>query len=493
MFTAFPKTKNRKAVTVRARALRERGFMLALAIVFGAIFLMVTTSLTGFLLMSKKIAREKEAREKAVEIAQAGLEYYKWRLAHYPNDLQDGTGGSGPYVHSFFDPEGAEVGNFSLDISGNLECNQPTTVDIKSTGTSLDDPTYKRTVSGRYLRPSVAEYSYIVNTNVWAGADRVITGKYHSNGGVRMDGDNRSPVSSSVSTWQCTSAFGCSPTQQKEGVWGAGSTPSLWSYPVPQIDFAGITVDLTALRDYARNNGGLYFGPVGGESNLRGYHAIFKADGTVDVYRVTNTTQVWGYSDTDGWKQERHIIAAETFLGNYAVPASCSVVFFEDKVWLEGVIKGKVTVAAADVSQPNYDVDIILRNNITYAQNDGSDGLTAIAESDVLIPLTSPTNLTLYGIFIAQKGRYGRNHYVTSGSNQVPSSYDAYVAQDTLTTVGTIVSNGRTGTQWNCGGVFCSGYETRVDSYDGRLSNNPPPFTPYTSTDYRFVDWRDEN
>lgn len=469
--------------------LPSRGFLVPLTIVFSAVFLTIVSSLAGFLLMSKKLSAEKETREKAIQIAEAGLEYYKWHLAHFENDLQDGTGAAGPYVHTYNDPEGGALGTFSLDINGNQECGQTTTIEIKSTGTLTSNPVFKRTVTGRYSRPSVAEFSYVVNTNVWAGSDRVITGKYHSNGGVRMDGDNRSQVSSSVATWQCTSSFGCSGTQTKNGVFGAGTNPSLWAFPVPQVDFAGITVDLTALKGYANNNGGRYFAPSG----QSGYHAILKADATVDVYRVTGTTQVWGYSDQDDWQQERHIIASETFVGNYSIPANCSVLFFEDKLWLEGVVKGKVTVVAANVTQASTDVDLILRNNITYAVNDGSDGLTAIGERNALIPLTSPTNMTLYGIFIAQKGRYGRNHYVTSGSNQVPSAYDPYVQQDTLTTVGTIVSNGRTGTQWNCGGNFCSGYENRVDSFDGRLSNSPPPFTPYTSTDYKFVEWKEEN
>ncbi len=464
-----------------------------LALVFGSIFLMSTTALAGYLLMTKKVQREKETRERALQIAEAGLEYYKWHLAHWPTDLEDGTNGPGPYVHTYSDPETDAVGTFSLDIDANLECNAPTTIDIKSTGTVAADPDYKRTITGRYSRPSIAEYSYIVNTNVWAGADRVITGKYHSNGGVRMDGDNKSQVSSSVSSWQCTSSFGCSPTQTKNGVFGAGTNPNLFVYPVPQVDFAGLTVDFGNLKTYARDNGGLYFGPVGGESGRRGYHALFKSNGTVDVYKVTNVTEVWGYSDEEGWEREGHIISDKTFLGNYTVPTDCSIVFFEDKLWIEGVIKGKVTVASGDVSQPNYHPDVILSGDITYASNDGSDGLTVLAENSVTIPLNSPTNMTVYGIFVAQKGRYGRNHYTTSGSNDVPSSYDSYVQQDTLTTIGTIVSNGRTGTQWSCGGVFCSGYQTRVDSYDGRLSTAPPPFTPYTSVDYKFVEWREEN
>lgn len=464
-----------------------------ITLVFGSVFLVIISSLAGFLLINKKIAIEKETRERAVNIAEAGLDYYRWHLAHFPNDIKDGTNASGPYVHTYSDPEGGAMGTFSLTINGNQECGQTTTIDLSSTGTSNDNPLYTRTVTGRYTRPSVAEYSYIVNTNVWAGADRVITGKYHSNGGVRMDGSNNSTVESSVATWQCTSSFGCSGTQTKNGVFGAGSNPSLWKFPVPQVDFAGISVDLAAMKNYAQNSGGLYFGPLTGTATSRGYHVIFKSNGTMDVYKVTATVAVPGYSDEAGWQTEYNIISSETLLGNYTIPTACSLAFFEDRVWMEGVVKGKVTVASANITTAGVDTDILLRGNITYAVNDGTDGLTAIAERNVLIPLTTPDNMTLSGIFIAQTGRYGRNYYTTSGTNQVPSAYDAYTQRNSLTTVGTIVSNGRTGTQWTCGGTFCGGYQTRIDSYDGRLSSAPPPFTPYTSTDYKFVEWREVN
>ncbi len=467
------------------------GFIMLLVVVFTGVFLMSTSALAGMLLMNKKLQREKEVRESALHIAEAGLEYYKWHFAHYPNDLKDGTNNSGPYVHSYSDPEDGVVGTYSLSINGNLQCGQPTSVDITSVGVSASDATYPRSLSVRYARPSVAEYSYIVNTNVWAGSDRVITGKYHGNGGVRMDGANNSTVESSVSTWQCTSSFGCSSTQTKPGVFGAGTQPALWTYPTGQIDFAGISVDLAALKGYAKNNGGLYFAPLTGTASQRGYHLIFKSDGTVDVYKVTSTTQIWGYSDESGWQQENTIIASETFVNTYTIPSSCSVIFVEDSAWIEGTVKGKVTLAVADVTTANHDVDIVLKGNVVYSSNDGTDGLTALAERNVLIGLTSPDAMTLNGIFIAQLGRYGRNYYTTSGSNEVPSTYDAYVTRTSLTTVGSIVSNGRTGTQWTCGGTFCGGYASRIDSYDGRITTNPPPFTPYTSTDYTFKNWRD--
>jgi len=466
-----------------------------IVIVFAGIFLVIVSSLASYILVQRRSESSKENREKAVQIADAGLEYTRWFLAHNPTDTQLGTGVPGPYVRDFSDPEEGVMGQYSLAIGNNTKCGSTTAIDITSTGWSNENPSFTRIVYGRYARPSVAEYAYILNSSVWAGADRVITGRYHSNGGVRMDGTNNSTVTSAVSTWQCTSSFGCSPTQTKNGVFGAGPGNTLWSYPVPQIDFTGITVNLVDMKSKAINAGGLYFGSVGGTpTNGRGYHAIFKNNGTVDVYRVTSAVGVWGFSDLSGWQQEYHIINNKTLLGNYTIPSACSVVFFEDKVWIEGVVKGKVMVVAADVTQASYDPDLVISNNITYASSTaGTDGITAIGENNVIIPLNSPNTLDVNGIFIAQKGAFGRNHYTTSGSNDVPSSYDNYVLRSAMTITGTVVSNGRVGTKWTCGGTYCSGYATRVDSYDRKLADDPPPFTPYTSSDFKFVRWLEQN
>lgn len=476
--------------------IHKGGYFVVLVLVFGSVFLTIVGGLTGFIFQQKRAEVVAEYREAAIQIAEAGLDYYKWFLAHNPENTTDGTGLPGPYVHDYSDPEGGAFGKFSLDITTTTKCGTLAGIKISSTGSTNAEPIYTRTVTGNYARPSVADYAYILNSNVWAGADRIIVGKYHSNGGIRMDGTNQSTVSSAVSTWQCSGSFGCNPTQTKPGVWGAGPNNTLWSFPVPPIDFAGLTVDLNTMKSKAQESG-LFFGPVGGESNQRGYHAIFKNNGTVDVYRVTNTSNVWGYNqqnDTqNGWKREYDIITDKTFLGNYVIPSSCSLVFFEDKLWLEGVVSGKITIASADTSQPNYDTDVVLLNDLTYAGPSTEHGATVIAEKNVRIPLLSPNNMQLNGIFIAQKGYFGRNYYTSSGSHEVPSSYDSNVKQDTLTLSGTIVSNGREGTKWSCGGVYCSGYAERTNTYDRNLALDPPPLTPYTSPDYTFVEWREQN
>ncbi len=59
---------------------------------------------------------------------------------------------------------------------------------------------------------------------------------------------------------------------------------------------------------------------------------------------------------------------------------------------------------------------------------------------------------------------------------------------------GTIVSNGRVGTKWGytiwpqCVNSW-SGYNVRYNSYDRKLATDPPPLTPYVSSEYKFVEW----
>ncbi|MEK7530531.1 MAG: hypothetical protein AAB573_01575 [Patescibacteria group bacterium] len=470
----------------------SRAYFIVLVLVYSAVFFTLLSALTGFVFVEKRSQLSKERREVALNLAEAGLEYYRWHLAHWPSDLQDGTGAVGPYVHIVNDPEGGEVGNFALTVGGTTACGQITAVQITSVGTATADPIFKRTLTARYTRPSVADYSHIVNANVWAGSDRVINGPYHSNGGVRMDGTHNAEVTSGVATWLCTSTFGCSPSATHNGVWGAGSNPSLWGYPKPAIDFNGISVDLVSLKNYATTSG-IYVGP----SNGYGWRVTLRSDGYMELRKVVGAIQVWGYSTEYGWQQERTVMSNVQDESTTIILPSCPVIFVEDNVWLDGVVSGKVTIAAADVTGSSIDRSIILNGDITYATT--ASGLTAIAENDVLVGLQVPDVMAISGVFIAQKGRFGRNHYCESdcssqsGNQGLPGTLDPYVTRSTLTTNGTVVSNGRVGTKWMSGGTFLSGFAQRFDSYDRRLAADPPPFTPSTSDDYKFFLWQEQN
>ncbi len=484
MYFLQPTTYNLQPIP---RCLRQRGITVILVLVFAAVFGLSVSALMSFIFSQAKLGASKQVREQALGVAEAGLDYYHWFLAHFPGDLQNGTGTAGPYVQTYSDPETGQIGSYSLDVSGNFACGQLQSVDVTSTGTVDADPRFKRTVYGRRAAPSVAEYAYIIGADVWAGSDRDITGPYHSNGGIRMDGTNNSLVTSGVASWTCTSSFGCSPTQTQSGVFGAGSGSTLWQYPVSTISFTDMAASFSNLKTYAQTDG-IYLAPYG-ETEIEsggddvavdGYHLIFNNDGTVDIYQVTDTDDVRGYLSGLGWRDDYHIIDSETFIERRTIPASCSVIFVEDKVWIEGTVKGKVTVVAADLVNSGYDPDVILEDDIDYSTQDGSDGLTVISEFGIYIPPQSPDDLSLKGIFVAQGDRFGRAYYSGDTKSQ-------------LTIQGSIVSNGRVGTKWTCsGGVYCSGYNNRDNSFDRLQTTNPPPFTPTSTTTPRYILWREQ-
>lgn len=461
-----------------------------LSLVFGSIFLTVLGALVSVTLTQNRAQNVATGQSRALALAEAGLEYYRWFLAHNPGNLTNGTNQPGPYVLTYTDPEGGEVGTVSLEVSGTSYCGNPGLVDLRATGAPSDGSGATRTLRARYAQPSVASYSYILNDSVWAGPDRIINGPYHSNGGVRMDGTTNAPVSSSLSTWLCTSSFGCSPNRTVAGVFGEGDNEDLWTYPEPQLDFAGIAADFGSLKTKAQTNGRYLLRYSSGSSNnntyWRGYHLIFNANGTVTVKRVNTTTQlsVSPVNASEG-NTDRTLIASggETNYATYTLPSDCGLIYVEDNVWIEGVVNGKVTIVAANVVNTGVEPNAMLADNLTYAGTD--DGITVIAENNVLITPDSPQDMSLNGIFIAQGGAFGRNLY---------SCASAYETRGTLTIKGTTVSNKRTGTRWvnGCGSGNDAGYQNRIDAYDRVLATDPPPFTPVISTDYQFVDWREE-
>lgn len=467
---------------------RNEGYLLVFVLVFGSIFFFITASFIGYVVTQSQVINQRVELDKAGDIAEAGLNYYKWYLAHYPNDTTNGTGLPGPYVHTYFDPEGAAIGEFALTIASSTYCGEVSSIDVTSVGHTYQDPSVVRTITARYARPTVAEYSFIINDNVWAGPSRTIIGPYHSNGGIRMDGANNSVVTSGQATWNCTGSFGCTPSGVRDGVFTTTANPNtaLFSFPSAPINFTGLTLDLSAMKDKAQNAGGIYIPPSGNY----GYRIIINSNDTVTVRRVTNTQQYWGYSTENNWQQERHVISNTSFVGTYAIPTTCPVIFVQDKVWLEGVVNKKVTLAAADVSSPAINPSIILNGDITYTSATSS-GLLAVAEESVLVGLQVPNDMVVNGIFVAQNGRFSRNHYVTSGGNALPGALSTYKFRDSLNMNGTVVSNDRVGTQWTSGGVPVSGFLVNNNTYDRNLVSSPPPLIPKTSDVYSITDWRD--
>ena len=493
----------------------KKGIITTYVLVFGAVFLLLLSGLLGFISLQLRQTNQRVSWNEAFEIAEAGMNYYRWCL-------NNEVGQNCLTEKEYQDLAGNTIGKFSLQIDTVQSCGISGSTKIISTGWAYKFPNIKRKISVSYSRESVAKYSYILKSNVWVGGDHEIRGPFHSNGGIRMDGENQSLVTSAApdGEWICTDSFGCSPCPTNYGcrIVGAdcvcpgvftttqNSNPDLFSFPAASFPFEKIAVDLAQIKKLTKEESqGLYFGPSG----VKGYRVVINED-KIKVWKVLSTAMLGGICtiidfkiicDGDSCKPECSqcqggkcvvrdpVIQSEQFLGEYPIPSDCGLIFFEDELWVgkvdaENKVKGKITIASADLIDSNKETNVWLQGNIEYLRGDGLDSLTIIAQHNNLIGLYSPDQMELRGVFVAQSGFFGRNHYPCR-------AYSPYCLREKLEIYGSIISSGRVGTQWISGSQIASGYRKRETYIDPYLLYNPPIFTPFISSQYKIINWEE--
>lgn len=459
----------------------------ALLIISGA-FLVVLYAILFVLSIQFEYSARQVGLEQALHIAEAGVNYYRWHLAHDPDDFTDGTGQPGPYVHEYFDPQGKAIGKYSLEITPPSEGSSIVT--ISSTGSTYQYPKITRTVTVQYGIPSFARYSFLSNASSWYGSGITVNGLIHSNNGIRMDGTNTSLVTSAKETYMCGSETGCWPAQSKPGVWGSGGDQGLWQFPVTPIDFDAISLDLTNMRDAAQQEG-LYLG----DSNARGYHIIFNSDGTFTLKRVDATSFIRGYSSpgegigqegVGGCRNLYEVIGNETTLGTYNI-SNTPIVFAEDDLWVEGIVRGRITLVSASFPIQSSERDIWIRGNITYTAYDGRDVLGLVSKDNIFFTRDIPENFQVDAILMAQKGKIIRHRY----TNDQCRYWIVGSVKNSLTINGALISYYKSYWNFTYGGTLVSGFRTRTVNYDTNVLYAPPPYFP-TSGEYEFISWREE-
>lgn len=452
-----------------------------LTLVFTAIFSVTALSLAGVINYQLQAAKKRVASQNSLNIAEAGLNYYKWHLKHAPGDYYDGTGAPGSYLHDYADPAGAVIGQFQLDITAPSTCSN--TINIKSTGWTNEYPSTKRKVQIKYGKKSLADYAFVSHMDAWFGETETFHGPIHSNGGIHQDGTNDSVVSSAVPTYTCNSGQGCNESQTKPGVWGTGEEDALWQFPTDNFDFDAVAADYDDLLNIATSTG-IYLRQRG-----LGYHIIFKNNGRIDVYRVTKLENPVDYQDTekknhrDSWDIDREE-PDDTYF-DYPLPAVCGIIFVEDNVWVEGVVEGKATVVAAKLPETKNNLrTIVISGNLTYNQKDGSDVLGLIAQKDILVPLYSaPNDLEINAAMMAQNGAVYRPHY--------DSSYSPYHLRNSISIYGSIITKKTWTWSWvSDGGSLISGYANTNSVYDPHLTYSAPPGFP-TIDEYNILQWEE--
>lgn len=453
----------------------QKGETLILALIILALFSMMMVPFFDTALNELRVAQTRMDREEALQIAEAGINYYQWHLAHFPNDYQDGTTTPGPYVHSYIDMDTQKtLGAYSLTITP--PSTGSTIVTVTATGSTMSSPSVKRAVTARFGIPSLAVDSFLSNDIIWIGSNESVSGQMQSNNGVRFDGTTNAPVMSAKSTYTCSSAQGSPCPATENGVWGSppNGMTAFWKFPVPAVDFSSLTANLATLKASAQSSG-IYLSP----SNAQGYSLVFNSNGTVSIYKVTSLQNDPSGWDVNGTAHNEDIdYNNRTLLSTSAIPSN-GIIYIEDKVWVEGTVKGRVMVAAAQLPyNASTAPTIYIPNNVVYAAKDGTNVLGLLSQKDIVVTYYAPTNLEIDAALIAQNGSAQVFQYSSGG------------IRNAITVFGSIMTYGQwTWTYVNGSGSVVSGYTTTNDIYDQNLMYAPPPSFPLSSAGYQLLSW----
>lgn len=472
----------------------KKGQILISLLIFSFIAISLITGLATWGSINIKASQQAQRSELALQIAEAGVEYYRWHLAHASQDFQDGTGHAGPYAHPFSDKTGQTIGQFTLDITPPPVGS--TVVSITSTGTIPIDNTLKRKIKVKLAIPSLAKYAVLANDDIRFDQGTEVSGPIHANGGIHFDGLAHNIVTSAKASYTDPdhsggAEFGVhthinpadplppAAVPARSDVFEAGR-----QFPLPVVDFAGITADLAQIKTNAQAQG-KYFAPSG----ALGYHIILKTDNTFDLYKVTALENAPNgcsdkQSDWGTWSIKPK--NGEQFLASYPFPAN-GLIFTEDNLWVEGQINNaRLTLASAKFPDNSATrTSITVNNDLLYTNYNGSDVLALIAQNNVNVGLKSKDVQRIDGALIAQNGRVGNYYY----NNNCGKEY----LRTALTLYGMIGTNHRYGFAWTCDDKHCSesGYSTRTIIYDANLLYGPPPSFPLTSSQYTTLSWEE--
>jgi fibro-slime domain-containing protein len=422
-----------------------RGNILILIIAFGWISLAIILGLVSYAISENRASKYKLNREEAVQIAEAGIAYYRWHLAHNNNDFKDGTSENGPYVHEYRNKDGKLIGYYSLTIISPE--NGSTIVTIFSTGWLVDQPDSKRTLKVRLGFPAISDYAFLVDSDLIFSNTAFVHGKTHANGRISFNGTSDAPISSAIE------------------ITGSGGPKSYWLFPVPRKDLASVSVKLAEIKTKAQTNGLNW--PYLPASGAYGYQLTFRADGMVDVSKVISAPACFSGSCYDATD-----FSAPTA---YEIPTS-SYIFVDDAIWVNGVVKGRATLATMGN-------DIVINGNLAYLAKDGMNVLGLMTDSNILFPYNVPDPMEVDAALLTVNGTIFRPKYIDNGvgSKDIINLQNFY---------GSRVSNFSGGMKYLGCGSICSGFLNTNYTYDANLTYRPPAGFPVGST-YNLISWEE--
>jgi len=444
---------------------RLKGSYLPVILMASVLFFALAVAIISISLSQIKIAKNHEQQVSAMEIAEAGINYYLWHLAHDNEDYCDGNecegeGPYGPYTHDYASQAGKVLGTYELtitppEIAGN-------SVEVRSVG-KVVDRNLDRTIMATLGIPSFTKYSlFVQGDQLWVGEGESVDGTVHvNNNGMYNEGEITGDASSTETTYD--GWFGYQPGVAGPGIFGGAKL-----FPVPPADFNQVNINILETRTKVRDQGeGVY---IGASSRRRGYHIVLRAN-EFDLYEVRRYSGSWPTK----WD-----ITSENFVQTYSYPES-GVIFVEDNVWVEGTIDNqKITIFAADPDETSFSRQkgIFIPEDITYTHYDGTDKIGLVTQTNILLTYNAPDDLEINAAMIARYGEIKINNYVGN-------------FKDHIRVYGSMAHNAGIVWTYASGSTITSGYSETELIIDESNVLNPPPMFPTTGS-YTVLSWREE-
>lgn len=465
--------------------------------------------------------------QKAFNIAEAGVNYYLWHMAHNNGDFKDGQSipatpdpklGYGPYVHDYIDADANKIGTFTLWIKP--QGNGSTIATVRSIGKANGEIS-SRTVEAQVGAASFASYGLVSDQEFWFGSNESANGPVFSNVGIHMDGPSSDVAASANAAYVPQSQYGGNGTS-KDGVWCSTSitTPvncatrdkTNWLFPRSSVDFNLVSSSLCSIKKIALNNFAAtactltpttrtsgYIPQVSSSGSFsinQGYLVQLNTNGTYDLYKVS--------SENDKATSYSTALSTTAIATNITIP-STGVIFAEDNVWVRTnpTYHGRVTIASGRLASSTYQTSITVADNLLYTVKDGSDAIGLIAQKDVVVaayapPTSGAFNFEVDAAALAQNGSVTWPEYY-EGTTQCTKGWVA--SNQSFVYYGSVAT--RLNWTWNyskgaCGSnvkdpsssYYISGVMRTQTNYDYNLLYAPPPSYPVTGS-YNILGWRE--
>jgi len=464
--------------------------------------------------------------QQAFNIAEAGVNYYLWHMAHNGTDYKDGqttpitpdpTLGYGPYVHTYVDSNAQQAGTFTLWIKP--QGNGSTIATVRSIG-KVKDSKISRTVQAQIGAASFASYGLVSDQEFWFGNTESANGPIFSNVGIHMDGPNSDVVAAANARYTPGGSYNGGVSGQQNGVWcnTAVISPSCltrdksnWLYPKPSVDFNQVSGSLCSMKKIALNDNSAtactstpttrtasyipQYSTSGSFSVNQGYLLQLNTNNTYDLFKVS--------AENDTAASYTAALTKTAVATGIAVPAN-GVIFVEDNVWIRTnpTYHGRVTIASGRLAT-TYKTNITIADNVLYSVKDGSDAIGLVAENNISIPPYAPPSSGAFtfevnAATLAQRGAVTWQQYY-EGTNTCTKGWTA--SNQNFVYYGSVAT--RLNWTWNfsggaCGnmvrdaisGSYYSGIMRTATNYDYNLLYAPPPSYPVTGS-YNILSWRE--